>query len=580
MINEELVQTSVWQDYEKGRNYHRRTNIYTDTDRNYRFFNGDQWEGAKLGEVEPIQKNFIKPIVKYKVAVVHDNLYAINFSSENFENNEFIKTADKYCRMLNRYARKFWEKDELDFKLRRVTKDAAINGEGVVYINWDSEEMLPIHEVIKKNDIYYGNENDDEIQTQPYILIRRRVPLEEAVEFARENGVSEEQIRYIATDNDNYEESGEAAKEELDDKVTLIYRFRRKNGTVQFSVSTRYTDIIKDADIGIWRYPIVHLNWEEKEGSARGEGEVRNLIPNQIEVNRIAIRRAMAVKLQAFPHTVVDTSKISNVNALNTTGSIIKTTGQSVDDVRKIIGTIAPAQMSSDVKLLLDDLISMSRELAGAGDVATGQVNPESASGRAILAVQNASQQPITEQKENCKKLIEDIARIDLEYIIAYSEKGIYLEEELTDEAGNEMVQTVKVPQSVLKSLKATVKIDVTPKSVFDKFAQEQTLEKLLTMGYFNVQKLPELEAYVNALDDDSVSPKRKLQEIIAKMKAEQQKIAEIKARGQQMQQRVSQFLMGGEDYQAAQIAGAMGQSEAEEAEMEEDIPEEEYVEE
>ena len=91
MDNQEIKQTPIWDLYEKGRNYHRRMGYYEDSDRNYRMYNGDQWDGAKLGDAEPVQKNFIKPIVKYKVAVVHDNLYAINYSSQNYDNRQFQK---------------------------------------------------------------------------------------------------------------------------------------------------------------------------------------------------------------------------------------------------------------------------------------------------------------------------------------------------------------------------------------------------------------------------------------------------------------------------------------------------------
>lgn len=576
-----IQQTPIWGLYEKGRNYHRRMNIYTDTDRNYRMYNGNQWEGAKLGDVEPVQKNFIKPIVKYKVSVIHDNLYAINYSSMNFENYEFRKAAERYCDLLNGYAARIWEQDKMDFKGRRVTKDAAINDEGIMYVYWDEEKQMPMHEIVKKNDIYYGNENDDDIQNQPYILMRKRMPVVNAIDLALSLGMSESKVPYIIGDNDTFEESGDDAKIELDDMVTIVYKMYKKDGTVHYSVATRWVDITEDIDLGISLYPIAHFNWEEREGSARGEGEVRYLIPNQIEVNRVEVRRVLTVKYQAYPQKVVDVSKIANPQALNTVGGTIRTNGQPVDDIHKIVGTLPPAQMSPDVVQLQQELIQVTRDLAGAGDTATGQVDPESASGRAILAVQQASQAPMTEQKESYKNFIEDIARIDLEYIITYSENGLNMEEKVTDPmTGEETYQVVNIPQSALEQLQAVVKIDVTPKSVYDKFAQEQTIENLLIQGFFNAQRVSELEVYAEILDDDSVAPKMKIVEAIEHIKDEQRKIAMIQARMQEMEQRAQQFLMEDPDGQAQQIADArmslMQNAQAEEIPGEEEYEEQE----
>ena len=557
----EIQQTDIWGLYEKGRNYHRMTGIYTDTDRNYRMYGGDQWGGAKLGDVEPVQKNFIKPIVKYKVGVIHDNLYAIVFSSQNYENREFHKEAERYCDMLNRYASRVWEKDKMDFKGRKLTKDSAINDEGIMYVDFDTEKMLPVNEIVKKNDVYYGNENDDDIQKQPYILIRKRMPVSNAREFAIAEGLSEEKSYFIVGDNDTFEESGESAKIELDNMVTIVYKFYKKDKTVRFSCATRWVDIVEDVDTGLSLYPIAHFNWEEKEGSARGEGEVRYLIPNQIEVNRTELRRVITVKQQAYPQKVVDVSKISNPTAVSTVGGIIKTNGQPVDDVNKVVGTLTPAQMSPDVKQLQDDLIQVTRDLAGAGDIATGQINPEEASGRAILAVQQASQSPMTEQKESYKNFIEDIAKIWLEYLIVHSVDGINLEEESVDPTtGDEIVQVVNVPQVTLQQLQAFVKVDVTPKSVYDRFAQEQTIENMLLQGLLTAQRVGELAIYAELLDDDSVAPKEKIKEAVELIREEQARIAEIQAQAQAMQQRANIFLMEDADAQAQQMADAQMQ--------------------
>ena len=553
---EEIKETEPWTLYEKGRNYHRLTGIYTDTDRNYRMYNGNQWGKAKLGDVEPVQKNFIKPIVKYKVAVIHDNLYAIVYSSQNYENKEFRKQAEKICEMLNKKAAKIWEKDKMDFKGRRVSKDSAINDEGIIYVDYDKENQLPLNEIIKKNDVYYGNENDDEIQNQPYILIRKRIPVSIAREIAKKEGISDEKIKFIIGDNDNFEESGESSKIELDNMVTIITKMYKKDGTVHFTKATKWVVLKEDSDSGLTYYPVAHINWEEKEGSARGEGEVRYLIPNQIEVNRTEVRRVLTVKYQAYPQKIANIEKITNPTALSTVGGIIKVHGMQVDDVSKVLSTLPPAQMSPDVKLLQDDLIQMSRDLAGAGESATGDVDPESASGRAILAVQRASQSIMTEQKESYKNFVEDLAKIWLDMMIVYSSDGLKLEETMKDpNTGEELTQLVDIPQETLKELQASVKVDITPRGALDKYAQEISIENMFKAGMFNAQKLPELKIYVSLLDDESVMPKEKMEEAIRLIEEEQQKIAMMNAQAQLMQQRVSQFLNNDPNAQASQMS-------------------------
>ena len=435
---------------------------------------------------------------------------------------------------------------------------------GIMYVDYDLETKLPVNEIIKKNDIYYGNENDDEIQSQPYILIRKRMPVSNAIEMALDEGLPENKIDMIIGDNDTFEESGEAAKDELDNMVTVITKMYKKDDTVHFSMATRWVTIKDDKDSGLTYYPVAHYNWEEKEGSARGEGEVRFLISNQIEVNRTEVRRVLTVKYQAYPQKIVNIEKIVNPSALNQVGGNIKVKGgMSVDDVSKIVATLPPAQMSPDVKQLQEDLIQITRDLAGAGDIATGQVNPEDASGRAILAVEQASKAPMTEQKESYKNFIEDLAKIWLDMIIVYSQDGIKLEEEVTDPMTGEVTtQLVDVPQTALQELQAVVKVDVTPKGAFDKFAQESSIENMYVQGMFNVQRIAELKTYVKLLDDDSVMPKHKLEEAIEIIEEEQAKIAAIQAQAQIMQQRANQFLMSDPEMQAAEVMEAQQQLE------------------
>ena len=553
----ELKETEVWQLYQRGKSYLYMMNVYSDTDKNHRMYNGNQWKGLKIKSIEPVQLNFIKPVVKYKVAVINQNLWGIVYNPDNFE-EDFRDTASQLCKLLNLKVANIWEKDRMDIKIRKISKEAAINDEAPMYLRYDNDKKMPVSEKISKNDIYYGDENNSEIQTQPYILIRQRKSVIEARNLAASEGVQKEELEKIIGDNQTWEEAGEQAKYEVDDKVTIITKFYKNNGKVYYTMATRYLDIIKDENSGLTRYPIAHMLWEDKEGSARGEGEVRNLIANQIEVNKTLMRRALVAKQTAYPQKIVNVDAIENPSAVDTVGGTIKVKGKQVEDVKKMFAVTQPMQMSSDVELLQNDLIKTTRELAGAGDITTGAVNPETASGKAILAVQNASQQPLVEQMASLKDFIEQIALIWLDMIITYNPNGLILQDKSINQiTGEETITPIKVNEEALTKLKASVRIDITPISAYDKYAQELSMENLLKGGWFSPQKIGQLETYVEALPDNSTMPKQQLLELIKKVKAKQEYIAQIQAQMQMQTQRANQFLQNDPDAQASQMAEA-----------------------
>ena len=557
---ENLIETETWQLYEHGRNFLRQMGVFRDTDRNYQFYNGDQWEGAKLDGIEKVQYNFIETIVDYKLGKINANLWGINYSSENFERN-FRPIAERTCELLNKKAAKVWEKDRMDGKIRLFTEDAAVNSEGIIYADFDMENQNPINEVLNKTDVQYGNEQSEDIQSQPYIIISKRVPVIEAQEFARNNGATEEEIRHIMGDRDSYENAGTDAKWEKDPMCTVITKMWKDNGTVWFSKSVKYLEIQKPTDSGLTLYPLVHFLWKHKKGSSRGEGEVKYLIANQIEENKSLARVTLSIKQNAYPQKIVDSSRIANPSAIGQVGGLIKTAG-TVDNVSNVFGYVQPAQMSGDVFKFMGDLISVTREIRNASDIATGGVNPEDASGRAILAVQQASEQPLSKQTYALREAIEDLARVWLDMWTVYTPEGMSLEEEVVDsKTGEEYIQMVNIPETVLQNLKGIVSVDITPKSAYDKYAQEVSIENLLKAGYFNAQRLSELKIYAQLLDDDSTMPKNKLEEAIEIMEEEQMKIAQIKAHAQTMQMKANAFMNQNPDEQVREYAQAERQT-------------------
>ena len=544
-----LVETDIWQLYEKHAMYMRNKGYYTSTDRNFRFFNGNQWDNAIVDKkVELIQINYIKPIVKYKVGVVTSTNYAIIYNSDNFESQEFRNVAKQTSELLTKEVSKIWKKNKLDHKLKKAVRKSAINGEIIVYWFWDENEQFPKMELKSKVDIMYGNENDDDIQNQPYILIKRRSSVLKAREYAKSKGISEEEILNIHGDNFTQDESGDNSKDEVDDMTTIVTLLYKKNGTVHFSESVKYVTISNDEDTQLTYYPVAHLNWEDCEGNARGIGEVEQHIDNQIEVNKTATRRAFIGKTIAYPYKVVNEDKVQNPEAINKVGATIWVKDVNAEDINKYFKITNPGTISPDIANLQNELITVSRELAGAGDMATGQIKPDEASGKAILAVQRASEQPLNEQSANVLQFIEDIGLIIFDMIKTYSDELTVLNETTDPVSGEITEKLIVIPKQVLDSLKLNIKIDVTPKSAYDQYAQESSIENLVQSSLFLPQNQQLLEDYVNLLDDSSTMPKSKLLDLIKRRKERTQAIQQMQLQAQKLQAQAQQLIANQQD--------------------------------
>lgn len=524
---EDIEKTETWNLYEKSVNYLQRLNVYGDSDTFNRFYIGDQWYGLKLSKsVEPVCLNIIQQIVKQKVSTVTENLFAINYSPENGDNREFIQNASDVCASLNKYASKIWDFDQLDYKVKMWAKNSAIVGQAICYI--DYKDKRPVNEDIKNVDIMFGDENNAEIQNQPYIIVRQRKTISDVKKYAKEKKLSDEEIGYIIGDNDTSTISG--VKEEIDDKIWLLTKFYRgTNGNIYYTRSVKYVDIEKDVDMGIKLYPFAIFNWEDRVGSARGVGEVEFLKPNQIEINKTIMRRLITVKNTAYPQKVVNEDAISNPSDINKVGATVRFKDMGGTRASDVFMNTTPAQMSTDAEKVQAELINLSKDLTNVSEATTGNLDPSSASGRAILAVQQAQNQPLTDQVIALKKFLEDIARIWFEYWKKNSKDIIVFYNRKDPLTGEEYVDEQTVDKQVLKNLEAFVKVDITPRGAYDRYAQELSLENLMTGGFLS------FEEYVESLDADSVMPKTKLEKILEERKEKQARIQEIDMQAEEM---------------------------------------------
>ena len=558
MEDEKDFSTDEWKLYERGKSYNLSMGLYEDTEKNYDFYHGKQWNNAKLGNVQPITLNVIRPIVKYKVGVLNSNDYQIVFNPNVYENYQQGQNLKNICKSLNKFANRLWELEQINKKVREILKDSCINAEGIAHAYEEDEEIKT--EVIDKTNVYYGDESNDNIQEQPYILITYRRTVDSVKEEARQNGMSEDEINKITMDSDYEEQSGRESRiDEISPMCLVILKYYKKNGTVWLKKSTKTAVVRKDADTKLKLYPVAHMVWEDVKGYARGTGEVKYIIPNQIEINKTATRRVIAVQMCAFPKLVANMKYISNPASLNKVGTTIKIDEMSADDVGKVVNYLRPTTMSTDALNLQQELMKDTQDLAGAGDTLNGNVDPTQASGKAILAVQQAGQQPLKEQLEKFKTFLEDLARIYFDMLQTYSKNGITVTQEETNPETGEIIENPYViSKEELNNAKLNVKVDISPNSSYDKFAREQSIENLFLSGNIT------LEEYAKALPIDAVMDKTTLDNIIKDRQERNKKLTEIQMQANQLESAMNQVMElqgGGENEMSSMpIGGNDGQ--------------------
>jgi hypothetical protein len=466
--------------FEGCESVHTQMGLDEDTAKAYRFYEGEQWYGLESGSEELPVYNFIAPLVKYKTAMVAMNSMSINYSAPISD--------EKYagvCSALSKLAAAKWENLEMDSKCWDAVRGAMIGGDSFAYFyNGDGE-----CQIIDRTDVYLGDESIPDISKQPYIFIRERRSVSELKKQAVENGISEQDAQSIVADEDD-EDMGR-------DKCTSLLYMELVGGDLHFIRFTK--DLIyqpRQVIKGLGCYPIAAMVSARRRGSARGAGEVLPLVPNQIEINRNLVRRLLNAKLTAYSRLVYANDRIVNPAALTEVGTAIEVEGGSVSALKDAVSYLTPASMSPDAKNLSDELLSITKELSGAGDAVLGSIDPTQASGTAIIAVRDQAALPLNEQTAVFRRFVEDIARIWYRLWCVYNPQGIEAEGEI-------------ISADILGALEPNVRVDVSSANPFSKFAREQALERLFTAGHIT------FEEYIGSLDDDSSVPKSKLEHII-----------------------------------------------------------------
>ena len=459
--------------------------LYEQSKMNERYFIGDQWYGVNCGNDRPlIRHNVIKRIGEYKMSVVGSSPITVSYTADGIPNTLGLKEAIRPIRdgiaqgneayieqmmamsadtipsneevtlimsALSDYFRVTAERVKFNDKCEQALRNAFISGTGIIYTYWDDKVKTGLYadenrttpivgdigcEVLDVENVYFGDPNLTDIQSQPYILVAQRKSVAELKREAKHNRRPQYEIDQIKPDNETGYEAGQISENEPSEskKATVITKFWKEWDDDGSDYTLKAIKVCENAvirpewDVGIRLYPFASFLWERRRNCAYGESEITYLIPNQIAINRMMTASVWAVMMMGMPMLVVNSDVVDAGSLTNDPGQIISVNG-GYEDVHGAMSYLNPPNFSPSFIQNVNTIIGNTLQQSGANDAALGDMRPENTS--AIAMLREAATMPLQQAKNRYYSFIEDIARIWAEFwIMKYGKRSIKVEDD------------------------------------------------------------------------------------------------------------------------------------------------------
>lgn len=496
----------ISKEYAAGLKFNEGIELYSNVKTNEDFFIGKQWENVKSNGLPTPVFNFLKRVVLFSVANISTENLKLHAKPMVCTANANTEALELFSNILNDQFAAIFEQNRLGGLIREFCRNAAVDGDGCMYVWWDesAETGQPSKgairtEVLQNTQVMFGNPNSRDVQSQPYILVERRMLVDEAKNYAKAHGASEDSVSAIVPDS---KESGNIEMDQLGgEKVTVVLRMWKdeESGHVLCYESTKAAEIRKPWDIGISVYPLVWMNWDYIQDCYHGQAMISGLIPNQIFVNKLFAMSMISLMSSAYPKVVYDKTKVPKWSAK--VGAALGVNG-SVEGVAKIID---PAQISPQIYQFIETAISYTQKFLGASDVALGDTRPDNTS--AIIALQRAAATPMELTKQNLLQSVETLGRIYMAFMAEYYGNRFVEIDVPADFGGGKAV--VSIDFEMLKKIPCGIDLDAGASAYWSEIANMQTLDNLLMQG-----KIPTSE-YLRRLPSGQISDREKLIAIV-----------------------------------------------------------------
>lgn len=519
----------VYREYSDAETFNESIKLRQTVEQNNNFYNGRQWEGVNAPHLDKPVDNIIRSAVNYYTAQIVSDDISTNFQFVGMDETTGSQISD----ILQDEIMHIMEFTRAAAKHRQLLRNEAVDGDMALYsyfdINIDTGDKdnpgMIQTEIVSNTNIYFGNPIEQEIENQPYVIIKQRVLLDDAKEISEANGYNPEDVKADDDENRMFED-----RQNNQEYVTVFNKFWKENGRVWITRVSKEAVIMKPTNLEYKRYPIAYCSWERVKDSYHGVTPITSAVPNQILINKM-LAAASAYNLNyAFPKILYDKAKLPRGWNNDPTKAI----GCNGDPSNAIFTTFKPADMSGQVVELINRVVEDTRNMLGIYDAAIGNVNPTNTS--AIVATQKAASAPLDIQKLDFYQFVEDVIRIWFEIMVVnYGLRDVYTTQNIN---GQEVRGVQQFDFSKLANVRYKLHVDVGASSYWSEITQVQTMDNLMSL-----QILPDTTTYLENIPKSYIKNRDKIIERIHQKEQQQMLMQQQEQAAQaQMQQQQAQL--------------------------------------
>lgn len=409
------VATDIYEEFENATAFKSSINLINDIKRSVLFENGKQWNmDEDIKEFPKITINIIKQIGKARKSGIMANEYSYLVNSTNFKSIRKIQDFLKYLAQCTNLRQK-------DLK---VLSDDYTKGTGIVYFYWDAEkrgfmkksggEMRA--EVIDIRNFAVANPYIQSVQDQEWIIYVTREKISSLKEkYGDRNYIADGNLYTSGTEVENV-----TTNFPEDDLVNVYTKFfRNKEGQVFFTIATQW-EVLKNAtplnpyykgpkaempnttslpdeknkaeenpqqederSKHIWNlYPFAKLSLNERDNCFYGMPITHEYIEAQKSINNHYSVYDKAIQDNVlggfvFRKGVVDSNEVTTEN-----GQMLELDTMPNEPINNAFGRLPVANVPADSATYSNNLINLTRQVAGASNIQLGMADYAGQSGK------------------------------------------------------------------------------------------------------------------------------------------------------------------------------------------------------